>query len=232
MGDSITDKRRVGTQKCYWEFLAEMLLLEPLVYGISGHQMSDVLEQAKRLKTETDGAVDAIVVFAGTNDYNAGVPVGEWYSEGEKEVLVSGPQKVVRKHREFLMDGSTFKGRINRLMEYLKTNFPDRQIVLLTPIHRAQAHFGDNNIQPEETYQNKIGCYIDDYVNAVKEAANVWAVPVIDLNSLSGLFPLNDSQAQFFSNPETDRLHPNEKGHRRMALTLKYQLLALPVSFE
>ena len=25
LGDSITDKQRIGTQKCYWEYLAEML---------------------------------------------------------------------------------------------------------------------------------------------------------------------------------------------------------------
>ena len=35
-------------------------------------------------------------------------------------------------------------------------------------------------------------------------------------------------QIRYFSNPETDQLHPNAEGHRRMALTLMYQLLTLP----
>jgi lysophospholipase L1-like esterase len=232
LGDSITDKRRVGTTKCYWEYLAEMLGLKPLVYGINGRQMSDIPDQAKQLKKEQGDRTDAIIVFAGTNDYMAGIPIGEWYAETEDETLVGGPQKVMRKHRTFLMEDATFKGRINLVMDYLKTNFPNRQIIFLTPLHRAQARFGDDNIQPEETFANNAGLYIDDYVQAIKEAANVWAVTVIDLNSLSGLFPLNDSHTPFFAHPETDRLHPNAKGHYRMALTLKYQLLALPAGFD
>ena len=64
-------------------------------------------------------------------------------------------------------------------------------------------------------------------MESVKEASNIWAVPVIDLNALCGLFPLNDAHAQYFNNADTDRLHPNNMGHKRMALTLMYQLQAL-----
>ena len=66
----------------------------------------------------------------------------------------------------------------------------------------------------------------------IKEAANVWAVPVIDLNSISGLFPTNDSHTRYFANGEKDRLHPNAEGHYRMAKALMYQLLAFPSDFE
>ena len=83
-------------------------------------------------------------------------------------------------------DDRTFRGRINCVLSYLKTNYPTKQIILLTPIHRGYAKFGDNNIQPDESYPNGIGLYVDEYVKAIKEAANVWAVPVIDLNSISG----------------------------------------------
>ena len=68
-------------------------------------------------------------------------------------------------------------------------------------------------------------------VKAVKEAGNVWAVPVIDLNALSGLFPLYDAGAQLFNKPDTDRLHPNDPGHERMAKTILYQLASLPCVF-
>lgn len=60
----------------------------------------------------------------------------------------------------------------------------------------------------------------------------MWAVPVIDLNSASGLFPMSDSHAGYFADPDTDRLHPNNKGHRRIAATLLYQLAALPAVFD
>ena len=38
-----------------------------------------------------------------------------------------------------------------------------------------------------------------------------------------------DEMAQYFKSAENDRLHPNDEGHRRMALTIMQQLLALPV---
>ena len=43
---------------------------------------------------------------------------------------------------------------------------------------------------------------------------------------------MNDAHARYFHDKDTDRLHPNAEGHRRMALTLMYQLLALPASFR
>lgn len=232
LGDSITDKSRVGTKKCYWEYLAEMLGLQPFAYAVNGNHMSGVLNQAKRLLTERGDSIDAIIIFAGTNDYNNGIPIGEWYTKTEKEAQVAGPSMQLRRHREVLLDDSTFRGRINLVMDFLKTYFPTKQVIMLTPLHRARARFSDRNIQPEESFPNKSGIYIDEYVQAVKDAANVWAVPVIDLNSISGLYPLKDSHARYFHDAETDRLHPNADGHGRMAKALAYQLLGYPASFD
>ena len=63
-------------------------------------------------------------------------------------------------------------------------------------------------------------------------SGSIWAVPVIDWNASSGLFPLSDSQAVYFHDAETDLLHPNDLGHARLARTLMYQLLAFPCTFE
>lgn len=230
LGDSITDSVRVGTTKCYWEYLAEWLGIDPQVYAKNGNQWDGVLRQAEHLKAEGK-AVDAILIFAGTNDYNAGVPLGEWYDYAQTETVVKGGGTETRARRIPQTNGATFRGRINRVMDYLKTNFPTQQIIVLTPIHRGAARFSNENIQPEEAFPNKLGLYVDSYVSAVKETANVWAVPVIDLNSLSGLYPMNDAHAPYFHTRYTDRLHPNAEGHRRMALTLMYQLQALPASF-
>ena len=152
LGDSITDKSHVGTTKNYWQYLEEMLGIEAWVYGINGHQWSGIWEQAQRLKAEKGNNVDAIIIFAGTNDYNCDVPLGEWYSYELSNVEVSGPQIEQRVKRVPQMDESTFRGRINRVLSYLKSNFPQQQIILLTPIHRAQAHFSADNIQPEEAF--------------------------------------------------------------------------------
>ena len=90
---------------------------------------------------------------------------------------------------------------------------------------------GAENVQPDESFPNKIGIYFLEYVNAVKEAGNVWGIPVVDLNSLCGINPMIEEQVLYFGNSETDRLHPNAKGHERLARTLMYQLLTLPCRF-
>ncbi len=232
LGDSITDRQRIGTQKCYWEYLTEMLGIEAFSYGINGNQMDGLLKQAQLLLQEHGQETDAIIVFAGTNDFNAGVPIGKWFEEVKRDAPMPNGKKAVRTYREMSTDTDTFCGRINRLMDYLKTNFSTQQIILLTPLHRGFAQFGNNNVQPEEAFTNSKGLFISDYVQTIKEAGNVWAVPVIDLNSLSGLYPMNDSHVPYFHNGETDRLHPNAEGHKRMAKTLMYQMMALPSSFK
>ena len=231
-GDSITDRQRIGTQKCYWEYLTEMLGIEAFSYGINGNQMDGLLKQAQLLLQEHGQETDAIIVFAGTNDFNAGVPIGKWFEEVKRDAPMPNGKKAERTYCEMSTDTDTFCGRINRLMDYLKTNFSTQQIILLTPLHRGFAQFGNNNVQPEEAFTNSKGLFISDYVQTIKEAGNVWAVPVIDLNSLSGLYPMNDSHVPYFHNGETDRLHPNAEGHKRMAKTLMYQMMALPSSFK
>jgi len=68
LGDSMTDKRNVGTTYVYWEYLNELLGIEPLVYGINGHQWNGIYYQALKLHEEKGMNVDAILIFAGTND--------------------------------------------------------------------------------------------------------------------------------------------------------------------
>ncbi len=94
------------------------------------------------------------------------------------------------------------------------------------------AKFSAKNIQPEESYCNGCGLYLEAYVNVLKRASLVWSVPIIDLYSLSGLYPLYDTDTIYFHNAATDRLHPNANGDYRLAKTIQYQLLPLPVSFK
>ena len=107
---------------------------------------------------------------------------------------------------------------------------------------------------PEESYANPLGLYIDDYARVIKETADVWAVPVIDLGSLCGLLPTEPEHARYFrestkerahtaaeaaaAEPGTelalekhDLLHPNTDGQLRMAYALAWQLLGYPARF-
>ena len=231
-GDSIADPRNSGSKKKYWGFLNDWLQIEPYVYGVSGREWNDIPHQADLLHAEHGDSVDAIIIFMGTNDYNNGVPIGQWYTERKEQVLAGIHEQkhmVDSIHRYPVMSDSTYRGRINQALDYVKRLYPTKQIVLMTPIHRAEFYASDNNWQPREDYTNLCGEYIDAYVESVKEAGNIWAVPVIDLNALCGLYPLMDEHTQYFKSAENDRLHPNDEGHIRMALTIMYQLLTLTI---
>lgn len=231
LGDSITDPALSNRWKNYWAYLAETLGIEPVVYGKNGHQWTGLLGQAKKAKAEMGEPVDAVLVFAGTNDFIGDIPLGEWYDVKDTEVNRMGRLTVLPR-RLFNRDVKTFKGRVNTVLEYLKTEFPDAQIVLLTPIHRAFFTCGGNNIQPDESYPNKHGLYVESYVDAVREGGRIWSVPVIDLYAESGLCPLIANQGALFADPERDRLHPSSEGHRRIALLLDARLRALPATFR
>ncbi len=232
LGDSITDARQIGsTNNVFWNNLKDILGIEAYVYGISGHRMNQIVGQGERLEAEHGQAVDAIIVFIGTNDYNANIPLGEWYTYSAEKTLEDGEVEVERLHRTPVYADSTFRGRANVTLRWLKTHYPDKQIIFLTPIHRGYAKFSARNIQPPESFANACGSFIDEYVQAVKELSNVWAVPVIDLNGISGLYPMLDEHSAYFRNPETDRLHPNTPGQLRMAYAIAYQLLGYPAYF-
>ncbi len=217
LGDSITDRRHIGCTKNYWGYLGDWYGFNPLVYGVNGHQWRHIAGQAMAYQKDHAGECpDVIFVFAGTNDYNANVPLGEWYEYTEEKTNRNG-EEVALKKRALSMDAGTLRGRINVAMAYIRRSFPTARIVLLTPIHRGYAKFGDNNVQPDESYANELGLFIDDYVNVVKEAGNVWAAKVVDANADAGLYPSSPAHDSFFHDAKTDRLHPSAAGHERIA---------------
>lgn len=222
LGDSITEG--VGTAKRYIDYIAEETGAEVHGYGVNGAQSVDLFAQIGRMQKETDGCFDILFVCIGTNDYNAGVPFGEFFTEAAETVVCgydgngNAVKTALRKKRSFVFDEHTFKGRLNNLFAFLKNEYPDKRIVLLTPLHRAYAFFGGDNVQPNELYANAIGEYFDSYVNAVRQAADIWAVELIDLYRESGLFPLNDKHAEmYFNKSSEDSLHPNAAGHDKIA---------------
>lgn len=231
LGDSITDKKHVGTTKNYWQFLQESLSIDPLVYGINGQRTIHLPAQLAKLEKENGNNFDAIIIFIGTNDYIGGVPLGEWYTIKEEETNANGKQ-VLRKRRIHNTDTKTFRGNINITLKSIKEKFPDKQVIFLTPIHRSFASFSETNVQPDESFCNRIGLFVDDYINVIKEVANVWAVNVIDLNAICGLYPSLPSYADCFANKKRDLLHPNAKGHFRMAKALTYMLLSYPADWQ
>ncbi len=231
LGDSMSDPRVKATTKRYYDYLQDLLGIDARQYGRNGYQFAELLPLAEKMQAEHGDSIDAVFIWCGTNDYNASRPIGEFFTEELQEVNVDG-EMVMRKHRTPVMNDSTFCGSINLVLSYLKDNFPEQQIVIFTPIHRGFAQFGNSNVQPEEMYANGLGLYIDDYVEALRQAGKHWSVPVVDFFGISGLYPVIESQDRYIADKVTDRLHPNDDGQYRLARTAQYQLLTLPSTFK
>lgn len=228
-GDSLSDKK-ITWWRHWWRYLADLTGIEPLVYAKNGWQWSGVPRQAEELAAAGEDP-DAILILMGTNDYNSDVPLGEWWKVVAEPVNRDG-QTVICRKRVFDYSKNTMRGRINTAMKLLKERYPDRQIVLLTPIHRGFFTCGKTNVQPDEAYANSLGLWIDDYVACVREAGPIWSVPVIDLYAESGLMPSLAPYGQFFNRADTDLLHPNSEGARRMAAVVAARLAAMPATFR
>lgn len=230
LGDSMTDPKNKSTQKHYWSYLETLMGIEPHVFARSGYKWDGIYKKAEEMNAALGDSVDAIIIWAGTNDYNHGIPLGEFFTEETDSVNFNGRMEL-RKHRRMQFNDSTFIGNINRVMSYLKHNYPDKQIIIMTPIHRAFATFSSKNVQPDENYANGEGLYIENYIDTLREAADVWAVPVIDLYRESGLYPMEGRHDRYFHHSETDRLHPNDNGHYRIARTIQARLNSITPSF-
>lgn len=232
LGDSISDPALAENAgwKCWWAYLEDMMGIKAMSYARNGWQMDGMVKQAQSLYDQRAMDVDAIIIFCGTNDFNASVPLGEWYSEEIVQTVKDGAETTL-KHRTLVMSGDTFCGRVNILMNWLRTNYPEKQVILLTPLHRGYASFGKTNVQPDELYANCNGDYIGDFAAKIREAGSVWSVPVIDLNAISGIIPNNPEHTRYINKTDTDRLHTSSAGHKRMAAAIAYQLLAYPASF-
>ncbi|MCR5694800.1 MAG: SGNH/GDSL hydrolase family protein [Clostridia bacterium] len=129
---------------------------------------------------------DVVIVFGGTNDFGHGdAAFGEYMSEDEW----------------------TFCGAFNQLLKKLFVAFPNAEIVVMTPLHRAS----------ENVTTNEIGlpCHpLRDYVEMEKKYCEHYSVPVLDLWSVSGIQPCNEVLRERFA---PDALHPNDRGHERIA---------------
>ena len=85
---------------------------------------------------------DAILIFLGTNDYNRGILIGEWFHE-----TLSRHRSPGKPAAEQVLKNAThvherdFQGPHQHRSESVKKTFR-KQVVLLTPTHRGYAKFG------------------------------------------------------------------------------------------
>lgn len=136
---------------------------------------------------EMDNDADIVVVFGGTNDFGHGdAPLGTMSDRTPY----------------------TFYGALHCLYTALTEKYPDVPVVILTPLHRLNEDSpkGDNKPAPVGT--------LKEYVNIIREVAEYYSLPVLDLFKESGLQPKIPVIQQKYV---PDGLHPNDDGNAILA---------------
>ncbi len=210
LGDSITEGNGVSdvnTKTFHQLIKAKYNLKEARNYGVGGTRLAKQtkpsywahhdLDFLLRAKDMSDDA-DLVVVFGGTNDFGHGdAPFGEFSDRTQ----------------------DTFYGACHELYQFLINKYPRARIVVMTPLHRTceDQRIGDG-AKPEGSHP------LIDYVNAIREVAEYYSLPVIDLYAKSGLQPNVDIIKELYV---PDGLHPNDAGHEIMAEVIANALMAL-----
>ncbi len=101
----------------------------------------------------------------------------------------------------------TFIGATHYLMRGLIEKYPTSTIVFLTPMHREN-----------ENVPNQNGYILKQYVDVIKEVAELYSIPVLDTFATLGVNPDIPVQKAAFC---PDGLHPNNAGHKKLAERIK-----------
>lgn len=200
LGDSITEG--CGTsceEKNYVSVFGRLSGAEVRNYGIGGTRIARQTVPSNEAKfdndfvkraDEMDANADIIVVFGGTNDYGHGdAAFGTFDSH----------------------DVHTFYGAMHTLCQKLINKYPDAEIVFMTPLHRLE-----ENKQINECGIRNVAT-LSEYVDAIKEVTKYYAIPTLDLYSVSGLQPEVEALKERYM---PDGLHPNDAGAEIVARRL------------
>lgn len=102
----------------------------------------------------------------------------------------------------------TFYGACHYLFRGLIKKYVGKPVVIMTPLHRT-----DEN-QKNDTSNG----VLKDYVNIIREVAEYYSLPILDLFSCSGIQPeISEIQEMYMP----DGLHPNDNGHSVIAHKLQ-----------
>ena len=196
VGDSITAGVNTTQGNIYYQLLNAMIGFSSVYadgvagscYSVTsdyGSSITPITQRYQNIPTDSD----LVVIFAGQNDFGHDTPIGT--IADTTDISFYGALSVV----------------INGILE---AN-PDVRLVLFTPTHRYGFTSG---AYQNDTDPNGEGHTLKDYVDAIKDIAEMYGVPVIDLFSVSSL---NPRISTIKSNYVTDGLHPNADGHYLLA---------------
>ena len=102
---------------------------------------------------------------------------------------------------------TTYYGACHVLMQGLIEKYPAATVVFMTPLHRLT--------EDEPSMGN--GLPLKAYVEIIKEVAEYYSIPVLDLYAMGGIQPRVGVQQEKYC---PDGLHPNGEGHKLIASRL------------
>lgn len=206
LGDSITEGVGASSPDMVYHAVLkrEVNLAKARNYGISGTRFAlqkgseekpkndyvDVNSFSERFDQMDDDA-DVVVVFGGTNDYGHGdAPIGG-FSDRTPD---------------------TFYGACHYLFRGLIKKYLGKPIIVMTPLHRLNEtrNIGTDKAIPTGT--------LKEYVDIIREVAEYYSLPVLDLFATSGIQPEIDEVLEYYM---PDGLHPNDRGNAVIAEKLK-----------
>lgn len=190
LGDSFTAR---ADETGYYSYVNEVIAIlgaSKLNYGVaSTGYCSSSGSFADRVANMSADA-DAVIVFGGINDFGARA------NTGDKEI--GSPTDAV--------SSSSFCGRVKKCFENLLTKYPAKKIGVLVPCRIASSAKAAEAGLTYGRDTNGLGNTLKDYVDALKECAEIYALPVLDLFNKCGWSDFN------ITTMTDDGLHPNQTG--------------------
>ncbi len=211
LGDSITEGTGVSDRKNnrYDNVLKrECELSEVFNYGIGGTRLAHQKVPSDKPRFDLcfcgraynlDRTADVIVVYGGINDYLHGdAPFG---CDGDKTP-------------------ATFVGAVHFLMNLLRTEYPEKTVVFMTPARSCYKGNGDELPSPNPNKQPDARAAVE-YVDVILSTAKSFGIPTLDLYRELGIDPNIPEHCEKYT---VDGLHFNDLGHSVIAAKLKARL--------
>lgn len=213
LGDSITEGVGVNDlNNRYDNRLKAMLELENVYnYGIGGTRLAHQTAPSEKPRYDLcfcgraydlNKNADIVVVYGGVNDWIHGdAPFGEMSDTVP----------------------ATFCGAVDFLMNLLKTEHPNAQIVFMTPAHAYFSGLSDKTAS-QRPMKRKDAKPLAEYIRVIEERGKKHGIPVLNLYEKLGIDPNNEEDKAKYT---ADGLHFNDNGHAVLAKKLAEFLLAL-----
>ncbi len=198
LGDSITEGHGTSGEAAWFTtLLAERFGAECINYGIGGTRIARQEKPSENPRHDLDfpgrvadmaAEADIVGVFGGTNDFGHGdAPLGRM---SDRTVF-------------------TFYGALHVLFTSLIEKYPAAVIFVMTPLHRL----GEEDPRGNGCKERDVGT-LGEYVDIIREVAEYYSLPVLDLYAVSGLQPAVPVIMERYI---PDGLHPNDAGHAVLA---------------